>query len=297
MKNASEGKFRKKRNKFSQISNTAIQDETMSCQARFLYCLISSYITIPDFNLYKGFLKEKANLGKDAFNKYWKELKDRGYLIQYEIRDEKGHYNYEYELLDEPFEDKNSQSGTSNNKTESYLADSDKAGVGLSASGKSAPNNNIKNNININNINNNNNKCKEIVNDYFDKISFVVEENQKKDRFHSFLSNLKYEELLPIAKLETSDAVSFYYAAMNCYENKEIINPEGFLRIAIKNIMSFIISNNNKAITKSYKLHNCKNAYMDEIENYDASKNRPVTQDEIDAFNKLRGCNEIVVSF
>ena len=255
MKSATDGKFRKKRNKFSQISNTAIQDETMSCQARFLYCLISSYMTIPDFNLYKGFLKEKANLGKDAFNKYWKELKDRGYLIQYEIRDEKGHYNYEYELLDEPFENTNSQSEENEEgrvDPDDDKTDSDKAGVGFSASGKSAPNNTIKNNININNTYNNNNssKSKSIVEDYFEKISFVVDEDKKKDRFHSFLSNLKYEELLPIAKLETPDAVSLYYAAMDCYDNREILNPDGFLRTAIKNIMSFIISSDNKAIAK-----------------------------------------------
>lgn len=100
--NMREGSFRRKKINFSQVSNYAMWDEELSLQAKGLYGLIASMINIPDFILYKTTLQKKAHVGKDAFHKYWTELKTKGYLIQYEARDEKGHIYYEYELLDHP---------------------------------------------------------------------------------------------------------------------------------------------------------------------------------------------------
>lgn len=97
-----EGSFRRKKINFAQVSNYAMWDEELSLQAKGLYGLIASLINIPDFILYKTTLQKKAHIGKDAFHKYWTELKTRGYLIQYESRDDKGHIYYEYELLDKP---------------------------------------------------------------------------------------------------------------------------------------------------------------------------------------------------
>ena len=54
-----------------------------------LYSLIQSYITIPNFVLYKDYLMKQCKEGRDAFNSTWKELKDAGYLIQYKERGEK----------------------------------------------------------------------------------------------------------------------------------------------------------------------------------------------------------------
>lgn len=96
------GAFRHKTS-FSQVSNTIIRDNTISLKAKGLYSLIQSYITMDNFVLYKDFLLQQCMEGESCFRGAWKELKDKGYLIQYKLRDPvtKTFY-YEYELLDEP---------------------------------------------------------------------------------------------------------------------------------------------------------------------------------------------------
>ena len=37
-----------------------------------------------------------------TFDNAWRELKEKGYLVQYKLKDENNKYYYEYELLDEP---------------------------------------------------------------------------------------------------------------------------------------------------------------------------------------------------
>ena len=64
--------------------------------------MITYYISIPDFILYKSHLQRKTGCGTTAFNRMWRELKENGYLAQYKLRDEKGAFYYEYELFDEP---------------------------------------------------------------------------------------------------------------------------------------------------------------------------------------------------
>ena len=101
MKN-NNGKFRKKKIYFTQISNCALRDKYLSFSAKGLYSLIQSYITIPDFDLYKSFLMEISEEGRTAFDRTWKELQELGYLKVYKMKDEDtGTFYYEYELLDE----------------------------------------------------------------------------------------------------------------------------------------------------------------------------------------------------
>ena len=103
------GAFRKKRVYFSQVSNSALRDNSLSLKAKGLYALIQSYITIEDFTLYKTTLKKQCIEGEKAFESAWKELKDAGYLIQHRLqdktKDEAGKvsntFYYEYELLDQ----------------------------------------------------------------------------------------------------------------------------------------------------------------------------------------------------
>lgn len=95
-------KFRKKRVYFSQVSNTALDDDNLGLKAKGLYSMIQRHITIEGFILYKTTLMKKMKDGKKAFESAWKELKDAGYLIQYRLQGEKGCFYYEYELLDEP---------------------------------------------------------------------------------------------------------------------------------------------------------------------------------------------------
>lgn len=96
------GKFRKKRVNFSMVSNDIIRNDSVSLKAKGLYALIQSYITIDNFTLYKGFLQSKCIEGERAFDSAWRELKEKGYLVQYKLKDENNKYYYEYELLDEP---------------------------------------------------------------------------------------------------------------------------------------------------------------------------------------------------
>ena len=94
------GKFKNKIS-YTVLSNVAIRDVTLSPQARGLYAVIRSYITIDNFTLYKDFLFDQFPCGVRAFNTMWNELKDKGYLKQYRQRRENG-FTYEYDLLDEP---------------------------------------------------------------------------------------------------------------------------------------------------------------------------------------------------
>lgn len=291
-----QGKFRKRRKKFSQISNVAIQDESMSCQARFLYCLISSYISIPDFSLYKTFIKKKAGLGRDAFQKYWNELKTKGYLLQYELRDEKGHIYYEYELLDEPNQESEPQDSNSNNKEENK-PDTDMtvyglSGYGFSGYGESVPKNNI---YNINNINNNNTNSNNKHNYKIENNSKIVAEffrkaavddtdidNETNKRLKNLLLELKQEEISYIDSLDIQGALTFYAAILNLYKDRKVNNKEGFLRSMLANIPSFV---------EKYKT---VRSITETLEVYDSSKNREATKEEIEAFYKLRGGAEFI---
>ena len=95
------GAFKKKRVYFSQISNNALRDETLSLKAKGLYGLIQSYLTLEDFTLYKPFLEKKCREGRKAFESAWKELKKSGYLVQEKNKDENGHFCWTYNLLDD----------------------------------------------------------------------------------------------------------------------------------------------------------------------------------------------------
>lgn len=92
------GYFKKKEVPFTQISNEALRDSNLSLRAKGLYGMIQSYILIPDFTLYKWYLKNESGLGDTAFQTVWNELKNRGYLKQARVQTEKGNFVYEYEL-------------------------------------------------------------------------------------------------------------------------------------------------------------------------------------------------------
>lgn len=101
---AEKGKFRKKTVPFTQVSNAALRDETLSLKAKGLYALIQSFVTLDGFTLYKSFLQGKCKESHNTFDTTWKELKDKGYLIQYKMRDKNNRWVYEYELLDTPLD-------------------------------------------------------------------------------------------------------------------------------------------------------------------------------------------------
>lgn len=97
----SNGTFRTKINPFTQVSNAIIRDINLSLKAKGLYSLIQSFITIPDFILYKSYLMSICKEKEKAFDSAWKELKVNGYLKQYRIpKGKNDSFVYEYELLD-----------------------------------------------------------------------------------------------------------------------------------------------------------------------------------------------------
>lgn len=65
------GYFKKKEVPFTQISNEALRDSSLSLRAKGLYGMIQSYILIPDFTLYKWYLKNESGLGDTAFQTVW----------------------------------------------------------------------------------------------------------------------------------------------------------------------------------------------------------------------------------
>lgn len=107
MTKCSGGKFRKKRTNFSMVSNEILHDSSISLKAKGLYSVIQSFITLEDFVLYKGYLQSMCVEGERAFNNAWRELKERGYLIQHKMRKGAKTFYYEYELLDFPLPPQN----------------------------------------------------------------------------------------------------------------------------------------------------------------------------------------------
>ena len=100
--NTETGRFRRKKTSFTATSNKVLFDTNLDMDTKTLHNMITYYISIPEFTLYKTHLQKQSGAGQRAFNRMWKQLKDNGYLVQYKFKDEKGTFYYEYELFDEP---------------------------------------------------------------------------------------------------------------------------------------------------------------------------------------------------
>lgn len=94
------GKFRKKRYNFAMVSNSALQDPKLSLKAKGLYGIIQSLITL-DNDVYKWQIMKICQEGERAFESAWKELKEKGYLIQCKISTKNG-FVYKYKLDSHP---------------------------------------------------------------------------------------------------------------------------------------------------------------------------------------------------
>ena len=147
------GSFRNKKIYFTQVSNNALRDKTLSLKAKGLYCIIQSFITIEGFTLYKSMLENQCKDKETSFDSAWKELKDSGYLIQYKVKDcNTGKWIYQYDLLDIPqVENPHGEKPTGGKPT------GGKPTGGKPTGGKQGGyNNTYINNTYINNTNNNN---------------------------------------------------------------------------------------------------------------------------------------------
>ena len=159
---ANEGKIYRKAVPFTQVANSALRDPSISLKAKGLYALIQSYITIPDFVLYKDFLMKQCKEGRDAFNKTFSELRQSGYLVQYKRKNDNGTFYYEYELLDVPLKIDDEKPDTEGPHTDFQYMDlpypeyqSSDFQQQVSLNTESTGTNNIKTNNTYNNTNNN----------------------------------------------------------------------------------------------------------------------------------------------
>lgn len=290
------GKFRKKRKSFAQVSNYALMDKNLSLKAKGLYAMIESYISIPDFTLYKDFLIKNNSDGERSFDSAWKELKETGYLKVFKMQankqspqDNKGTqqvkgFYYEYLLLDEPETDeKIKPTKCTPEKCTPEFCNSEKS----KSENYGSIINNQEKNIELNNtyINNNSKKLKaskeDVINDFYYKTSDVDfkkinNHSSKQERLDKFLRTLNDNELQIIQSFDKANAMSFYIAAMDLFDDPKIQNKEGYLRTVLKSPESFISSFTNKTI---HKEHN---------EIYDSSKNVKITPEEEEAFYRMR---------
>lgn len=290
------GKFRKKRKSFAQVSNYALMDKNLSLKAKGLYAMIESYISIPDFTLYKDFLIKNSSDGERSFDSAWKELKEAGYLKVFKMQaskrssqDNKGTqqvkgFYYEYLLLDEPETDEKIK--PTKCTPEKYTPEFCTPEKSKSENRGSIINNQEKNTeLNNTYINNNSKKIKtskeDVINDFYYKTSDVDfkkinNHSSKQERLDKFLRTLNDNELQIIQSFDKANAMSFYIAAMDLFDDPKIQNKEGYLRTVLKSPESFISSFTNKTI---HKEHN---------EIYDSSKNVKITPEEEEAFYRMR---------
>lgn len=255
------GRFRKKRDKFSMVSNFAIRDEDLSLKAKGLYSLIQSYITIEknadgsDFILSKEKLLYKSKEGETAFNSAWNELKGKGYIKVYKISTHMG-FIYEYELLEEPdpAEDK---------VIEQEIPRSGKSSAGETNAGESRSrkqqSTNIDNNtreiktIDSNTINNNNidstvvEEDKELPNKatkhfetaLIDSIYFANAQEtndtstfiETMNKLTSLVSKQKHDKLKQCLKLNNQQIINLFLDADKAYVNylDTFKNPDGYI--------------------------------------------------------------------
>ena len=80
MSKIQDGFFRNK-TAFVPIPQVIAKDKELSLKAKGLYLLIQSYITIPNFKLYKSYLMSVCIEGQCSFDSAWNELKNKGYKV------------------------------------------------------------------------------------------------------------------------------------------------------------------------------------------------------------------------
>lgn len=82
---------------FTQIDNRLMYDLDLSGNAFLLYAKIQHHASKKGFKLNREHIKSISGYGETAFRKAWKELKDKGILVQARKRVQ-GKFIYEYDL-------------------------------------------------------------------------------------------------------------------------------------------------------------------------------------------------------
>lgn len=84
-------------NGFVKIDNSIVDNQSLSFDAKGVYMILVRYYSIPNFKINKTHIKSVTGLGEIRFNRAWKELKEKGLLIQ-KKKSVEGRFTYEYIL-------------------------------------------------------------------------------------------------------------------------------------------------------------------------------------------------------
>lgn len=208
------GRFRTKKRNFTQISNYILQDDTVTLKAKGLYAMIEYYLSIPNFTLYKSFLLKKMKEGEATLKSSWKELKDKGYLIQYRIQTQNG-FVYEYELLDIPENKKSSPEGdflpVGNQHMENQPVESPQVENNTIINNKQENNNLKNNNINNQSIKEISDNSDRLIdgNDYLQLIKSNKTDSLDYNDVESFIKKYyKYDDLIESIKIHSPNGAS-----------------------------------------------------------------------------------------
>ncbi|KZL93578.1 hypothetical protein [Clostridium magnum] len=82
---------------FTKINNSIIFNADLSLEAIGLYVKLQYLSTIDNFSIKRDYIRSISGYGETAFRRVWKELKDKGVLIETKSRS-KGRYEYKYTL-------------------------------------------------------------------------------------------------------------------------------------------------------------------------------------------------------
>ena len=82
---------------FTKVDNNILLNSSLSLEAKGLYSILKHLSTIPNFIIRRDYVKGISGYGETAFRRVWKELKEKGLLLETKLR-EKGRYIYKYVL-------------------------------------------------------------------------------------------------------------------------------------------------------------------------------------------------------
>lgn len=82
---------------FTKVNNSIIFDTDLSLEAIGLYVKLQHLSNIDNFSIKRTYVKMISGYGETAFRRVWKELKDKGLLIETKVNN-KGRYEYSYTL-------------------------------------------------------------------------------------------------------------------------------------------------------------------------------------------------------
>ena len=202
---------KRKKNGFTQVSNTMLENSNLSWKAKGLLCYMLSRPDNWKFN--KADLYKKATEGRDAMQKGLDELKELGYLHIYPQKDEKGKIEtWIWEYDDTPFAPTILKNQTTKKPQETgqivpIFQTTEKPDSGKTSFRDSS----TYNNTDLNNTNNNNTKDKEIktikittgqIEEEFEKVWRIYPKKQGKQKAFEYFKKARKIKKIPYETIE-----------------------------------------------------------------------------------------------